>query len=227
MGGARRRTHPPLSRRVIALKPLGILGGTFDPVHHGHLRLAIELREQLNLGEVRLMPAGAPNLRNAPRASPTQRLAMLNLAVEGTGLTVDAREVHATGTTYSVDTLADLRAELGAQPLVFILGQDAFNALPRWHRWQALLDYAHLAVATRPGYQPPADESLRALISENAVTDAHALAARPAGKIFLQTIPLLPIAATDLRARVREGRSIAALTPFAVDSYIRAHNLYQ
>ncbi|MGE3392006.1 MAG: nicotinate-nucleotide adenylyltransferase [Gammaproteobacteria bacterium] len=208
------------------MKAIGFLGGTFDPVHHGHLRLAIEIREAADLAEVRLLPARIPNLRESPGASAQARLAMLDIAIAGTGLGVDPRELAGTGVTYTVETLASLRVELGARPLAFILGQDAFNSLPRWHRWRELLDFAHLVVATRPGHAPPESPELAALLAGHAVTSREALAARPAGGILLQPIPLLPISATDLRARVRAGRNITGLTPAGVADYITRHQLY-
>ncbi|MBI2801373.1 MAG: nicotinate-nucleotide adenylyltransferase [Gammaproteobacteria bacterium] len=205
---------------------IGILGGTFDPVHNGHLRLAIEVREALNLAEIRLVPAHLPNLRGAPRASAAQRLALLEVACTEPGLVVDDRELRRTGVSYSVDTLCDIRTELGATPLCFILGQDAFNNLPRWHRWRELLTFAHLVVATRPGYAAPDDPELAALVARTAVTEVATVLNRAAGHLFFQTIPRLPISATDLRRRVAQGRSIAHLTPPAVVEYIASHHLY-
>jgi nicotinate-nucleotide adenylyltransferase len=209
------------------MRTLGVLGGTFDPVHHGHLRLAIECREVLGLDEVRLLPARLPNLRDEPGATAADRLAMLEAAVEGTGLTVDARELGGSGITYTVETLSALRHEAPRTSICFILGQDAFNGLPRWHRWQELLGHAHLVVATRPGYAPPQDEALQDLLVRTEIHDADGLKTRPCGNILLQSIPLLPISATDLRARVRGGRSLAALTPPAVAEYIEHHRLYR
>lgn len=209
------------------MNALGLLGGTFDPVHYGHLRLAIEIREAAALAEVRLLPARIPNLRGAPGATPAQREAMLELAVTGTGLTVDARELAGTGVTYTIDTLVAVRAEIGTRPLCFILGQDAFNSLPRWHRWHELLDFAHLVVATRPGYDAPDDAPLRALLEAHRLAAPGDLHRRPAGGILLQPIPLLPIAATELRARIRAGRNITGLTPAGVADYIRLHQLYR
>lgn len=208
------------------MKPLGLLGGTFDPVHHGHLRLAIEVREALGLDTVHLVPARLPALREPPRSRPDQRLAMLQIAVAGTGLEIDARELAHAGPSYTIDTLTTVRTERAGQPLCFILGQDAFNGLAGWHRWRELLDFAHLVVATRPGYDGPGDPEVRALFARAAVTDAAALAAKPHGAILPCPIPLLPIAATDLRARVRAGRSLAGLTPPGVADYIVSRNLY-
>lgn len=208
------------------MKPIGILGGTFDPIHYGHLRLAIEIREALDLAEVRLLPARVPNLRADPGASPAQRRAMLELAMAGTDLRIDPRELQTSGVSYSVETLAALRAEVGIQPLCFILGQDAFNGLPGWHRWSELLNFAHLVVATRPGYQRPTEGELHTLLARMEVTNAAALSNSAAGHILLQAIPLLPIAATELRTRVRAGRNLVGLTPVGVIDYIRQHQLY-
>ena len=208
------------------MKPIGILGGTFDPIHYGHLRLAIESREALELAEVRLLPARVPNLRDNPATTPTHRLAMLELAVVGTGLVIDPRELYGTGVTYTVETLSMVRAEIGARPLCFILGQDAFNGLPRWHRWKDLLALAHLIVVTRPGYQPPVTGELPGLLATCAVSSPRMLASRPAGSVLLQNIPQLPISATDLRARVAQHRNITGLTPAGVAAYIVRHQIY-
>ena len=209
------------------MKKRGFLGGTFDPVHAGHLRLAIECFEQFALDSLHLLPAPTPNLRETPGASPAQRLKMLELAVAGTGLEVDAREIARTGVTYTVDTLQALRDTYPDDVLCFILGQDAFNGLARWHRWEALIGLAHLVVATRPGYRRPQEEPLVSLLRSAETAHPEQLATQPAGCIFLATIPLLPISATDLRTRLREGRSIAALTPPPVVEYIRDHALYR
>ena len=203
---------------------IGILGGTFDPVHIGHLRLALEMREALALDEVRLVPARLPNLRDAPGASAAARVAMLELALTDTTLVLDTRELSRDEPSYTIDTLQSLREEVGNRPLCFMLGQDAFNRLPDWHRWSELLDYAHLVIATRPGYAPPADPRLQELLAR--ATNAAKLSQRPAGGIVLQPIPLLPVAATDLRERLKAGRSIDFLTPPRVVAYIKQHHLY-
>lgn len=208
------------------MNTVGLLGGTFDPVHIGHLRLAIEVQEALALDEMHLLPAYLPNLRDAPSAS-EQRLAMLQLAVANTSLRIDARELALTGISYTIDTLQTVRQERPDDSLCFILGQDAFNGLMRWHRWNELIDYAHLVVATRPGYAAPVDPALVALLARAHTNSADALRTERAGRVLLQPIPLLPVAATDLRARIRGGRSIAHLTPPAVAAYIDHHRLYQ
>ncbi len=227
MDRARERGGQGLNADSQPVRSLGVLGGTFDPVHHGHLRLAIECREVLGLSEVCLLPARLPNLRDEPGASASDRLAMLYAAVQGTALRVDDRELAGNGITYTVETLAALRREEPHTAICFILGQDAFNGLPRWHRWQELLGFAHLVVATRPGYAPPQDEALQDLLARAEVQEVDALKTRLSGHILMQSIPLLPISATDLRARVRAGRCLAALTPPAVAEYIEQHRLYR
>jgi nicotinate-nucleotide adenylyltransferase len=207
------------------LKAIGLLGGTFDPVHCGHLRLAIEVREAL--APVIDRSRRAPNLRDTPQGSAEHRLAMLRLAVADGDLQVDPRELAGTGTSYTIDTMAALREERPDDSLCFMLGQDAFNGLSRWHRWEQLLDYAHLIVAARPGYVAPEELALRNMLARAQATSPTSLRNERAGRIFLQTIPLLPISATDLRNRIRGGRSIEHLTPPAVVEYIDRHRLYQ
>jgi len=205
--------------------PIGILGGTFDPVHHGHLRLALEVREALALSEVRLLPSAQTNLRAGAHASAAQRLAMLQAALGAgyAGLAVDGREIARGGVSYTIDTLLELRAEAPARPLCFIVGMDAWNALPRWHRWQELLDYTHLVVASRPGA-----ELLRHPAFEHAWAPAPAaLLARPAGLVHVCPIPLLPISSTDIRARIAGRRSIDGLVPPAVAALIARDGLYR
>ena len=131
---------------------LGLLGGTFDPIHVGHLRLAIEVRERLGLDEVQLMPAPRPRLRGMPEVDADTRLRLLQAAVDGVGgLAVDAREMQADGPTRTVDTLESIRREQGARPVCWIMGADAAGRLDRWHRWERLIELAHLVIARRPG----------------------------------------------------------------------------
>src|SRR3974377_2148734 len=136
--------------------PMGIFGGPFDPIHYGHLRTAFELLETLRLPEMRFMPAGNPPHRDHTVASNAQRLEMVRAATaRQPGFTVDDREMHKSGPSYSVETLAELRAEFPARPLCLIVGMDAFLGLPTWHQWRELLSLAHLVVAHRPGWRAP------------------------------------------------------------------------
>lgn len=209
--------------------PVGIFGGTFDPVHFGHLRSALEMLETLGLAEVRLVPCGQPPHRHPPRADAAARRAMLELAVAGQpGLRVDARELERPGPSYMVDTLASLRAELGATPLCLLLGSDAFLGLPQWHRWQELLSLAHLVVMHRPGWgldQSPASP-LAALLAARRVHTAADLAPQPAGHILLTAVTPLDISATAIRTLIGAGRSPRYLLPDAVWEHIRARGWY-
>ena len=202
-------------------------------MHYGHLRLAEEAADQLALARVVLIPAALPNLRERPGTDAAHRLEMTRLAAQGNPrLAVDDRELRREGMSYTVDTLAGLRAELGARvPICLILGADAFLRLPAWSRWLQLFDLAHIAVASRPGYA--LDEAvgrspeLNAQWRNRGASDPGACAGTPAGAIVRIAIPLLEISASDLRARMSRGQSVRYLLPPAVVDYIAAHRLYR
>lgn len=210
--------------------PLGILGGTFDPVHHAHLRMAEEARQRLGLGTVRLIPAGQPPHREQPGVSAAMRLAMVEQAVAGVpGFEVDAAEALAAQPSYTVLTLERLRREAGPQrPLVLLMGADAFVGLASWHRWRELFGLAHIAVATRPGYEL-ADQAMGAELADELRTrlrPADALAGTPAGGIASFTMTPLAISATAIRSQIARGESPRFLLPDAVLDYIQKHHLY-
>ena len=218
---------------TIADKPLGIFGGTFDPLHYGHLRLAEEAADALDLARVRWIPAGQPALRGVPQASAAQRLEMVRLAIAGNPrFEVDAAEVEAAQPSYTVATLTRLRAAdaCGTQrPLVLLLGADAFAHLADWHRWEALFDLAHLGVAHRPGF--PLDPAcLPAALAQHyrqrVCQDPSALAAAPAGRIATFAMTPLDISATKIRALLSKRCSPRYLMPDALIAYIRDHQLY-
>ena len=209
--------------------PLGVLGGTFDPVHAGHLALAREARQQLELECVILMPAGAPWQRQA-EASAQDRLAMVHLAAATEpGLAVDDREIRRAGPTYTIDTVRELRAEWGDErPLWVILGADAFLHLHTWHRWQELLAQTHLAVFCRPGAPLEAERippPLRPAYEARRCTPAAEKGA--AGSIAFCRMPMLDVSATGIREAIRSGRSAADLLPRPVLDYIETHQLYR
>ena len=213
--------------------PLGIFGGTFDPVHFGHLRLAEEAIDCLGLAAVRWIPAGQPALRGAPQVTARQRLAMVRLATaDNPRFAVDAAEVEAARASYTVPTLERLRQadQCGAQrPLVLLLGADAFAALPGWHRWSSLFDLAHLAVAHRPGF--PVDlASLPAALADcwrgRFRVQPASLSESPAGSIVSFAMTQLAISATEIRALLTQGRSARYLLPEQVIAYIRDEHLY-
>lgn len=219
--------HRDQRAALMPRRRIAVLGGTFDPIHIGHLRSALELRDQLELDEVRLMPAHVPPLRDMPGATSEQRLAMVRLAIaEEPGLLADARELQRSGPSYTVDTLASLRAEMGPDAvLCFALGSDAFAGLDRWQNWPQLLGLAHLLVLRRPGEELPTSGPVATLWQQHRVA-ADQLAARPAGSIVALTLTQLPVSATAVRALISSGRSPRYLLPDSVWHYIRKHGLY-
>jgi nicotinate-nucleotide adenylyltransferase len=214
------------------LKPIGILGGSFDPVHNGHLRLAVEVMEALDFDSVRLVPLSLPNAEKSPVASGAQRLAMLKAAVaDEPRLIPDDRELRRGGISYTVETLQSLREEQPNQPLCLILGMDAFRRIGTWHQWQRLRTLAHIVIAARPGAVPGAvpgdDEVLPAEFISARTQNPDILRQHPAGSVLEQTIQQLEISSTEIRARVRASRSIRYLLPDAVMAIIKEQKLYQ
>lgn len=211
-----------------ALHSVAMLGGTFDPVHIGHLRSAVELRECFAFDELRLVPCHLPPHRERPGADSAQRLRMVELAVAGEpGLAVDARELRRAGPSYSFDTLSELRAELGAScALSLVLGADAFAGLDSWHRWRELPELAHLVVMARPDSALPESGPVAELLRARRA-DPEALSRRPAGCVVPVALTPLPVSATQVRDIIACGRSPRYLVPDPVWSYIREQRLYQ
>jgi len=207
---------------------IGIFGGTFDPVHLGHLRPALDVFQQLGLDAMHWMPNRQPPHREAPVTETEHRLEMLKRAIDPvSGFVLDTRELDRAGPSYMVDTLESLRQEFPKTGLCLVLGQDAFNNLPGWHQWQQLLSLAHIIVCTRPGYQYPQQGKLQALKDRHCVSDINALHEENAGKIYLQPVTLLDISATRIREQIQQGNSIRYLVPDAVCDYIETHGLYR
>ena len=198
------------------MRPLAIFGGTFDPVHIGHLSVAWEAAELLD-AEVRLLPASVPPHRVAPLANAQQRVAILHAALQGQSrLTLDTRELDRDGPSYTFDTLTELRAEQGGRPLVLLLGADAFAGLPGWHRWRELFDVAHIGVLSRPGVDVSLSDELRQEIARRRVEDAAALRALPAGRLVELTVTPLEVSATRIRELLAAGRDPRYLLPAGV-----------
>jgi nicotinate-nucleotide adenylyltransferase len=210
---------------------IGILGGTFDPIHFGHLRMAQELLEALNLSEVRFIPAATPPLKNQPIASASDRTAMVRLAIESNSqFNLDERELRRSGTSYTVDTLLSLRKGLGADvSLCLLMGSDAFLGLPNWLRWQELLNYCHIVVAHRPNFAPePAamPAPLRTLWEKSATTRIEDLTKKTAGHILMQHITPLDISATKIREDLNHNIAPRYLMPDCVIDFIHSRQLY-
>lgn len=212
--------------------PLGLFGGTFDPVHFGHLRLAEESIGHLGLGGVRWIPAGQPPHRGAPQVTAEQRLEMVLRSTAGNErFSVDASEVEAAAPSYTVHTLERLRRELGPeQSLVLLVGADAFAGLASWHRWAEIFSLAHVAVSHRPGFPVETGSLPQELASQfNArrLSDAGSLKDAPAGGIVTFAMTQLAISATQIRKLLANGLSARYLLPDSVLDYIQTHSLYR
>jgi len=208
---------------------IGVFGGTFDPVHVAHLRMALEMREQLQLDEVRLVPSHRPPHRAPPLASAQHRLAMLQLAVKDCeGLIVDDRELRRDTPSYMVDTLQSLRDEVGSDKVIVLgMGADAFAGLASWHRWQQLFELANIAVFGRPGAGVVTDAGLLQQIDQCRVDEVSKLQMVARGKIAFLAANALDVSATSLRAIMAAGRSPQFLISDRVAEYIRQHGLYR
>jgi nicotinate-nucleotide adenylyltransferase len=214
------------------LAPIGILGGTFDPIHYAHLRLAEEMADALPLDQVRFVPASVPPHRATPRVTATDRLAMTRLACAGNPrFLVDDRECRRQGPSYTVDTLLELRAELGSErPVCLLMGVDAFLGLPTWSRWEHLFGLAHIVIAHRPGFDldpTGMPQTLARQLQTRGVTSLSQLHGAAAGLVWLQPITPLDISATAIRAAIRQERSPRYLLPDSVLDYIHRKTLYK
>ncbi|QOL13861.1 nicotinate-nucleotide adenylyltransferase [Dickeya dianthicola] len=205
-------------------------GGTFDPIHYGHLRPVTALAQEIGLQRVILLPNNVPPHREQPEASASQRKTMVELAVRDNPLfQIDDRELQRVTPSYTIETLEALRAEKGADaPLAFVIGQDSLLTLHRWHRWQEILDYCHLLVCARPGYHRQLDTAeLETWLTAHQTHTADQLHRRSHGLIYLAHTPLLPISATDIRHRRQQGLGCHDLLPDSVLKYIDTHGLYR
>jgi len=203
------------------------MGGTFDPIHHGHLRAALDVQQLLGCQQVQLMPARTPVHRQGVSCSAEHRLAMLQLAVAGeAALSADARELESDEHCYSVLTLEGIRRQFGPElAVVMVIGMDSFLSLPRWHRWRELLGLCHLLVLHRPGYAAEPCEQLQALLDEHQSDSVASFADAPCGSLVLHQQRLLDISATQIRQLVASGQSPRYLLPDAVWQYIQQHQL--
>jgi len=218
------------------LQRIGILGGAFDPIHFGHLRLAQELGDALTLDEVRFIPTAYPPHRPPSATSADHRLAMLRLALEGnTFFRCDAREIERYSAeqnpSYTMDTLLSLKQEMASDSALYLLlGADAFLGLPSWHRWQELLLHCHIVVAQRPNssLQPEHfPQPLKTVWESAATSDVDVIRHKRHGHILLQQITALDISATRIRHDLNQGKNPRYLLPDAVIDYIRARKLYR
>jgi nicotinate-nucleotide adenylyltransferase len=189
------------------MEPIGLFGGTFDPIHYGHLRTAFELWQSLKLAEVRFLPSGTPPHRDETVASAELRLAMVRAAVaEQPAFVVDDREVRRMGLSYSVDTLTELRTENPDRSLCLLLGMDAFLGLPSWHRWRDLLELTNIVVVNRPGWKAPLSGPLGEVLVDRGTGTIRDLHDHVAGRIYVHAVTQLEISSTELRQQLVAGR---------------------
>ncbi|MBT5862370.1 MAG: nicotinate-nucleotide adenylyltransferase [Gammaproteobacteria bacterium] len=206
---------------------MGIFGGTFDPIHYGHLRTAFEMLQALRFEEVRFIPCGDPPHRGITYADAELRYRMVDAAIKGQeGFLSDDRELRREGPSYSIDTLTDLREEFPERSLGLIVGMDAFLELPKWHRWDEILNFAHIVVAHRPGWRAPDIGELGNLITENGTHRVDDLHEVTHGRIHIHAATQLDIASTEIRDLVATGRDPRFLMPDAVRDVIKQTNLY-
>ena len=210
------------------MKPIGIFGGTFDPIHYGHLRSAFEMLQALSFDEVRFVPCGDPPHRGVTYAGAAQRLRLVELAIEGQeGFIADDRELRRDGPSYTVDTLETLRVEYPERSLGLVVGMDAFLGLTGWHRWDEILDLAHIVVAHRPGWKAPDIGVLGDLITEHGTHRVLDLHDTTHGRIHIHAVTQLEIASTEIRELIAAGRDPRFLMPDAVRNEIENTGLYK
>lgn len=209
------------------MRPVGIFGGTFDPIHYGHLRTAFEMLQALRFGEIRFIPSGDPPHRGETYADAELRFEMVRVATEAQpGFVVDDRELRRDGPSYTIDTLASLREEHGDVPLGLIVGMDAFLGLATWHRWDEFLDLAHIVVAHRPGWRAPDIGALGELISNCGTHRIDDLHDHSHGYIYIHAVTQLEISSTEIRELIAADRDPRFLMPDSVRDVIENSACY-
>jgi len=212
---------------------VGIFGGTFDPIHYGHLRVAEEIVETVGLQKMYFVPAGMPRLRHSPVASPQHRVEIVRLAIQkNPDFVLDEREIYRDGVSYSIDTVREFKQEFGEEiRLCLVLGADAFIKLPEWNNWKELFNLCHFIVSTRPGYtftliKELLSKELREECSQRWVSNTETLKKETSGLIFIASTTMLDISATSIRAHIAVGRNVRHLVPSVTVNYISKNKLY-
>ena len=209
------------------IKNIGVLGGTFDPVHFGHLRTALAAQQDFSLDEVRLIPCHHPVHKEEPVVSAQHRINMLHKATKSEKrLIVDVRECMRPGPSYMIETLESLRTEYPDDRLFLILGADAFNKLDGWKDWQRLFELAHIIVITRPGWEINPTQTITEFCQQRRVSSFSEMCKDQAGKVLPYSFIPLMIASSEIRKLLQENKSVRYLIPNAVIKYISKHKLY-
>ena len=207
---------------------IGILGGTFDPIHYGHLRTALDVQQRLSLSEVRFVPCGQPPHRDAPIATALQRLAMVRASVAPqSSFVVDDREMKRNGPSYMVETLKSLKCDFSGKTLCLLLGTDAFNGLAQWHQWQSIFDYANIVVMQRPDFKLQIELNKHLLAQlKNRIVDADNLKTHKNGAVCFVPVTQLDISATHIRQQWRQGKDVKFLLPDSVLKLMQQQDIY-
>jgi nicotinate-nucleotide adenylyltransferase len=208
---------------------VALFGGTFNPIHFGHLNLASELADYLQVESVRMLPCAIPAHRETPNISAEQRLAMLELAIDGNpSLVADDLELKRGDTSFSIDTVGSIRQAIGLQtPLFFCIGMDALLSIHSWHRWTELLDYCHIVACSRPDYELPSNGVVAKWIDQHLCNDLTQVKKQSHGCLHLCKIPLLDISSTAIRDNIKYEKNIDHMTSESVVNYIKQHSLYE
>lgn len=214
------------------MKAIGILGGTFNPIHFGHLRMAQELADSLHLDSVHFIPAANPPHKDAPAISAQHRAAMVQLGIAGNpAFTIDERELQRTGASYTLDTLHSLRSELGNQvSITLFMGSDAFTKFDTWHRWQEIINLCHIALVQRPqlrGHDQKLSKTLETFLHNHYTENGDDLHSQPSGYVTMRQVTALDISSTAIRHALQHGDSVRYLLPDNVADYINQHQLYR
>ncbi len=211
------------------MRLIGILGGTFDPIHNGHIGLAVEAHEQLKLDQVRFIPVHIPPHRETPYASANHRRSMIELAIKDKpNLYIDLRELKNETISYSINTLKSLRHEFADDSLCLILGRDAFNKIDSWKDWQELLHYAHIIVANRPNESlDNVSAELKTWIEKYQTRDQELIKKNLSGHIYYINIPMLNISSSMVRQHYKDGETVDNLLPTVIQDYIKNNHLYR
>ncbi|WP_372882337.1 nicotinate-nucleotide adenylyltransferase [Psychromonas sp.] len=212
----------------IQQQAIGFLGGTFDPIHFGHLRPALEISEAISLKQLFIMPNHIAPHKSKSHGSAKQRCKMVELAISSQSrMAIDKRELQRHQPSYTIDTLKELKAEYPDTPICFIMGMDSLTNFDSWYEWQNILSYCHLVISHRPGWQCKFNKKVETLVKQHQTTDQHDLHNLQCGKIYFQTTSQLAISSTEIRELLKHNISIDFLTPEAVIDYIKEHHLYQ
>jgi len=209
------------------LKRIGILGGMFNPVHNGHLRVAIECKETFKFDELRMFPCAEPPHREMPEVSSQQRLKMLQLALQNiSGVVADGRELDRSGPSFTIDTLRSLKSEFPQAGFYLIIGSDAFQSLNAWHEWEKILEFSNIIIAQRPDHQDDLSSEVGKQLKNSFTNDIDAFKESVSGKIFALKVSQLEISSSYLRELIREDKSTQFLLPEIVLNFIKENRLY-